>query len=71
MPRKRTGGIEDRNGRRYARVTVELEDGRKVRRRVRLDSSLPKREARKRARQLSSQAAAMHTTNTAKPNSVF
>lgn len=56
MGRRRTGGIEDRNGRRYARVTVEFEDGRKVRRRLPLDTTLPKREARKVARQLSDQA---------------
>jgi integrase len=56
MPRKRTGGIEEVDGRVYARVTVTLEDGRKVRRRVRLDATMTKREARREAKRLSKDA---------------
>lgn len=56
MPRKRTGGIEEVDGRRYARVTVALSDGRKVRRRVRLDDSMTKRAARQEAAKLSREA---------------
>ena len=56
MPRKRTGGIEEVDGRLYARVTVTLEDGRKVRRRVHLDPSTPRREARREAKRLSKDA---------------
>ncbi len=56
MPRKRTGGVEFVDGRLYARVTVTLDDGRKVRRRVRLDPTTPRREARKEAKRLSKDA---------------
>ncbi len=56
MPRKRTGGIEEVDGRRYARVTVTLSDGRKVRRRVRLDASISTRKAKSEAAKLSKEA---------------
>lgn len=57
MGRRRTGNIEDRgNGRRYARITVTLEDGTTKRQRVRIDGGQPTREARKVARGLSREA---------------
>jgi integrase len=56
MPRKRTGGIEEVDGRRYARVTVVLADGRKVRRRVRIDATITKKEAKTEAKKLSKEA---------------
>ncbi len=56
MPRKRTGGIDTRDGRVYARVTVTLADGRKARRRVRLDNRMTRREAKAEAKKLSREA---------------
>ena len=56
MARKRTGGVEVRDGRVYARITVTLEDGRKVRRRVRLDDNTPKRLGQREARKLAREA---------------
>jgi integrase len=59
MGRRRTGGIEDRGaGRRYARITVTLEDGRTARRRVRIDATAPARDARRKARDISREAEA-------------
>ena len=46
MGRKRTGGIDDRGTRRYARITVTLENGQTTRKRVRIDAGLPARNAR-------------------------
>jgi hypothetical protein len=56
MGRKRTGGIETRGARRYARITVTLENGKKARRRVRIDAAIPRREARTLARKVSQDA---------------
>jgi integrase len=53
MGRKRTGGIDIRDGRVYARVTVTLTDGRTVRRRVRLDQGLSRVIAKREAKKLS------------------
>lgn len=53
MGRKRTGGIDTKDGRTYARVTVTLTDGRTVRRRVRLDQGLSRVIAKREAKKLS------------------
>jgi integrase len=56
MGRKRTGGIDDRGTRRYARITVTLENGKTKRKRVRIDAGLPARNARRVARDISKEA---------------
>jgi integrase len=56
MGRKRTGGIDDRGTRRYARITVTLENGKTKRKRVRIDAALPTRNARRVARDISKEA---------------
>lgn len=56
MGRKRTGGIDVKDGRMYARVTVTLTDGRKVRRRVRLDQGLSRVIAKREAKKLSKES---------------
>jgi integrase len=57
MGRRRTGGIDDRgNGRRYARITVTLENGKTKRQRIRIDPKAPVREARRTARDYSREA---------------